>query len=269
MNPLEIGCERAEGSFSASGRGATGQPPPQGSAAGAAGTGHRPPPGAAEPGPLFPLSQLPAAVPAGATGKGKRSGRIFPAVNPVLNKTSIWTQPGLPALPAPCPFLPETPRFLPPAPSGGFAADDLPGWRGTGSRRAPTFLPVSLAPASSRVYLGAFPGVGPFAAEMRKTSTPGCVKPRHFKATSLVISQILDFLYSPSSRLGSCILSLFQSRPWPAAWRRSTRGEPPPPREARLPAVGQRRRQGPQHLLPSALQARGRLGSGQRNKRTS
>ena len=59
-------------------------------------------------------------------------------------------------------------------------------------------------------------------------STPGCVKLRHFKAMSLVISQILDFLSSPPSRPGSCILSLFQSRPWPAAWRRSTRGEAPP-----------------------------------------
>lgn len=56
-------------------------------------------------------------------------------------------------------------------------------------------------------------------------STPGYVKLRHFKTMSLVFSQILDFL---SSRPGSCISSLFQSRPWPAAWRRSTRGKPPP-----------------------------------------
>lgn len=58
-------------------------------------------------------------------------------------------------------------------------------------------------------------------------STPGCVKLRHFKAMSLVISQILDFFCSPPSRPVSCILSLFQSRPWPAAWRRPRRGEPP------------------------------------------
>lgn len=59
-------------------------------------------------------------------------------------------------------------------------------------------------------------------------STPGCVKLRHFEELSLVSSQIFDFLSSPPSRPGSCILSLFQSRPWPAAWRRSRRGEPPP-----------------------------------------
>lgn len=58
-------------------------------------------------------------------------------------------------------------------------------------------------------------------------STPGRVKLRHFKAMSPVISQILDFFCSPPSRPVSCILSLFQSRPWPAAWRRPRRGEPP------------------------------------------
>lgn len=58
-------------------------------------------------------------------------------------------------------------------------------------------------------------------------STPGRVELRQFKAMSPVISQTLDFFCSPPSRPVSCILSLFQSRPWPAAWRRPSRGEPP------------------------------------------
>lgn len=92
-------------------------------------------------------------------------------------------------------------------------------------------------------------------------STPGCVKLRHFKAMSLVISQILDFFRSPPSRPVSCSLSLFQSRPWPAAWRRPRRGEPPwgsPAASCRAAA----------QAGPPAPPALGPAARGQRNKRT-
>lgn len=204
MNPLEIGCERAERSFSTSRRGAT---------------GHRLPPGAAEPGPLFPLSQRPAAVPTGATGKGPRSGRIFPAVNPFLNKSPMV--PARAARPA---------RFsrrhqvssLPPRRGGAFCCCCSPRLERDRLTQDSHLPPGQTGSCLLEGLFRSFSWGGrPFAAEMRKISTPGCVKLRHFKAMSLVISQILDFLSSPPTRPGSCILSLFQSRPWPAAWRRS------------------------------------------------
>lgn len=76
--------------------------------------------------------------------------------------------------------------------------------------------------------------------------------------------RFLPFFFFPPRGPGSCILSPFQSRPRPAAWRRWERGEPPP--AARLPAVGQRRRQGPSTSAPKGSGLSG-LGAGNKRSR--
>lgn len=84
------------------------------------------------------------------------------------------------------------------------------------------------APASSRtLFLG---------ADKRKTSAPACVEPCYLREILRLNSQIVDFFLFPPSRPGSCILSLFQSRSRPAAWRRQG---PPGPHGCQLSGSGQ------------------------------
>lgn len=194
MNPLEIDGERAESSFSSRRCQAT---------------GHRLR--------LVPFSQRQSLL--AQLGRDRaQGGFFFPAVNAVLNKTS--TAPARAA--HPCPFLPETPSFLPPAPSGA---------RGVCCCASPRFSQDSHLPlgqTGSCLLEGLVWGF-PWGQSLRRGDERNVPK-RGTGAAPRRSDVAADFSATRFPfRPGSYILSLFQSRPWPAAWRRSRRGEPPSP----------------------------------------
>lgn len=95
-------------------------------------------------------------------------------------------------------------------------------------------------------------------------SPSGGLELPHAGAMSPLISQLLDFLS------GQAATSCPSSKAALGQQLGGDRGgESPPLQPPGSPAASCRAaaQAGPQHLLPSALQARGRLGSGQWNKR--